>query len=341
MVAAMRKPILLLLLLVGLGGVGLTIAMRRDGPTSRATRRSQEPPRPISTPPPAEPVAAPSGTPPATTPNSAAPPHEASLETSKLTASHDPRPAVDVRRDGGLEFLRTLGRRPGSSASDVLTMLQDDEFLVELFSGRSDGPLASGPDTSSERWSEGMVLEYPEGAFEFSWPPNGFVPSGMVIRGAGIDRTLLRLKGGALKGKDLAALSLIDLTIQAHNSDLFQVGMATIRIDRCRVACNQQVIRGGAVVLHARACRFEGMDRPLLDAEGLARLDDCVFWGKADLVRGRATYLFRRCTFLDARQDLAGLLRRNHPSVYLEACVFDDRHFAGLQLEKINPTWRN
>ncbi|MHC4549869.1 MAG: hypothetical protein ACYTEZ_13935 [Planctomycetota bacterium] len=262
----------------------------------------------------------------------------------------------DQSRGGAMEMLRALrenGVRPFS-------LLEDLDRFAALFTRHASGPLIEGTAWKpKDLIPDGTTLSFPAGAHIFKSSALRHVerfPRDLLIQGAGMDTTLLRLDEISTR-TEIHSLTFRDLTIDCGNdyfTDLRRDEPATVRLERCRVV-RFDMGAGGSVMLAARVaafyateCRFEagygrspGSGNLFRTGGGLVRLERCVIRGPFRSVYDRqASYVFARCEFRGT-PDYAS----SPPDhVRFQECWFGPpapkpSGRTPLPLSEINPTW--
>jgi hypothetical protein len=171
-----------------------------------------------------------------------------------------------------------------------------------------------------------------------------------VLKGMGMDRTLLRIHSPPLVSDEIHGLTLVDVTVDCRGGKLvwLKSGLATLRLVRCRVVRTKILLDGAeAGALQATACEIDASDvgstALLATRRGLARLDDCVLRRTLDPYQnGHVACLLRRCTFLAAHPNLERNLA-GRAGVRLDDCRFEvvDNPPPPRSLQAIHPAWRD
>jgi hypothetical protein len=250
----------------------------------------------------------------------------------------------DLERGGAMGLLHGLMRGTWSvSAQEAAFGIVDDlETFATAFAPHVKGPVLDGRTADMATVPDGTTLEYPEGVFEMRWSWGGRFPRDLVVRGAGKDRTLVRLAFAQVKSDEVHGLMLLDLTVDCRGKELLnlQSGFAAIRLERCRVARLGTLLRAEAASVLARECDFE--EGTLLGVgRAVARFDGCTLRGYVKTHEtGHVACLLRGCSFLDAPPDRQSMLVAR-AGVHLEECTF--KTAPGIvpprPLSSFNPAW--
>lgn len=256
----------------------------------------------------------------------------------------------ELDRGGAMGFLRALERERhpwGTAASEAaLRVLADREMFTRIFEAKATGPVVDGPTADWRTLADGTTLVYPEGVFAVGWTPamHKRFPRDLTLKGKGMDRTLLRVGSGMrYKVGEIHGLALLDLTADCGRDDLLALdGLATLRLERCRVLRVDTVCRADAAALYAQGCEFDGGELLRTDHKGLARLDGCRIRRTIESGVGDIACLFARCTFVDAHPNLQHNLE-NCRRVRLEGCRFEvvASMLPPRPLASINPAWQD
>ena len=230
----------------------------------------------------------------------------------------------DPDRTRTMTMLRELGRRFDAPWGT----LEDAGRMQALFARRTEGPVVDGRVTTAlDTLPDGAELVFPAGRFELPVRTLRHAerfPRDLVIRGAGMDATVLVLDADWQARDEVHNLTLADLTI--HTNDEYLESLREepymLRLERCRVigfdmgAGGSCMLGGGTGLLYASDCRFEaGFGRSpgsgnLFDVRGgfAARLERCTFVGPFRSVYYEwpgAAQLFVDCAFEGVRDPVA------------------------------------
>ena len=215
---------------------------------------------------------------------------------------------------------------------DPSPLLDDLAKFARLFARKHQGPTVEVPSTV-EGLAPGTTCRYPAGSYDLNVDARGReFPSDLLIVGAGMNATLLRLNEISSRGP-IRSLTFRDLTLHANNNYLTDVRgnePITLRLERCRVI-GFDMGAGGSVMFsasvgafYASNCRIEAgfsrttagfgnlfRCRPLL----LARLERCTLVGpfRSILDGGESPlvgYRFVQCTLVNATRPGWERLRR-------------------------------
>jgi hypothetical protein len=202
-----------------------------------------------------------------------------------------------------------------------------------------------------------LEVAFPAGVHE--WKAVGEIRRtrrGAVIRGAGMDRTLVRVRA-AVKAKGLAYR---DLTVDLRSGRmLVDPDGVSLRLERCRVIgfSRDHALRLSEGILLATECRFEvaydrrpdrgGLAR--LEREVVARFEGCLVSlgpaGGSLVAKVRGPTAFSRCRLLDLSERERALVETGSRDVSLEGCEIEwvEPRKVGKPdprpLSDINPAW--
>jgi len=273
----------------------------------------------------------------------------------------------DKARGGVMAMLRGLREKP----AHLVDLVSSPGRFGKLFVQHVTGPTLAGYQLADVvPLPDGSVVALAAGVH--SWDVAGYrshkkFPKDLFFRGAGMDRTLLRLN--ELDTRDeIHSLTFQDLTIDCsgdYMTDLRSRNPVTIRLVRCRVA-NFDMAAGGSVMLGADTAaflaedsRFEaGLGHRAVPGSGnlfrvrsglLVRLAGCVVRGPFSSVYDsddQATYVFSKCSFEDMAPRLRGRLESPPAGVRMEECTFSyledgySRKRGERPFTEINPDWK-
>ncbi len=220
----------------------------------------------------------------------------------------------DAARGGIMGLLDSLEENPVHRHD----LLDDIETFASYFERKSAGPGIDGATwTSKQGLPDGSALMYPPGVHE--WRSQSLdrekFPRDLLIRGAGMDVTLVRLD--EVHTRDTVhSLTFRDLTLDCGNKYLTDLRRSsiTLRLERCRVirfdmgAGASVMLSAPSAAFYATDCIFEAGFGRSPDSGSLfrvrnsllARLDHCRIVGPFDSVYDAddsATYLFQNCSF--------------------------------------------
>lgn len=242
--------------------------------------------------------------------------HEAARAVTEAMA-RERTLAEDAARGGTMALLRALSAKNARATE----LAASPERMEALFARHM-----SGPSRSEAAWKEKRPLEdgttVTLGAGKHEWDVASYrqlksFPKDVLVRGAGMDATILRLNELASE-HEIHSLTFEDLTLDAGDdylTDLRSESPITLRLRRCRVVAFDMGA-GGSVMLAARTaafyasdCRFEagfgrtqaGFGNLFRVRDGLvARLERCTFNGPFRSVFDagpHAAYEFVGCRF--------------------------------------------
>ncbi|MCZ6574635.1 MAG: hypothetical protein O7C98_15895 [Planctomycetota bacterium] len=272
----------------------------------------------------------------------------------------------DLLMQAPKDDLRTLLRLIGQRRARVPELVADgDTMRARTARTAAAGPLLSGAHLAAdEPLPEGATVRFPAGVFQLdtaAW--NKAFPAGLLVEGAGMDATLLRLDQAIEPGSNARDLTMRELTIDCRNHYFVDTNDSepfVVRLDRVRVVgfdsgTGRSVmfkVRHGA--LYATGCKFEGGygGRPgsgtlfRVNQALLVRMEDCTIRGPFarlfDIDAG-ATYHFVRCAFGDLAAGERGLPEGPLGGVQFEACRFDfvaaGATAQARSLKAVQPAW--
>lgn len=252
---------------------------------------------------------------------------------------------LDIRRGNTMAMLRRVSEAE-AHPFELLTTL---DGLAAIFGRHTHGPTVYGPDwdwqaDEPEPVPDGATLTFPAGVHacdmtEFGHGPP--LPKDVVLQGAGMDQTLLRLRHDILAWDGIYNLTFRDMTIDCGSRPFARaVGDApgVVRLERCRVvgfdsgAGGSNMLGGGTMAFWAEGCVFEiGYGRSpshgvLFDVRGclLARLDGCTLRGPfTEIYRAgpHATCFFSDCKFEDMSEQARDWIETPEEGVRFERCM--------------------
>jgi hypothetical protein len=261
----------------------------------------------------------------------------------------------DLDRGGAMGLLGGLLRGLwGATAQEAaLGIVKDEDAFAAAFAPRVKGPVLDGR-TGGTEILDGTTLAFPEGVFELRWSWGARFPRDLVIRGAGRDRTLVRIIFGQVKSDEVHGFTLVDLTVDCQGHELLGLrpagsagrppprALAAVRLERCRVAKFSTMLVADAAAFSARECEFEGSGKLFRLERGLARLEGCTLRGYVATHDGTGQLALRsrQCSFVDAPPDYEANLKAR-AGVRLEECTF--KTAPGIvpprPLSSFNPAW--
>jgi hypothetical protein len=266
----------------------------------------------------------------------------------------------DLDRGGSMGLLRgLLAERPDmpwttATGEGAAAIVGDLDTFARVFAPRVEGRVLEGHGADWRTLADGTTLAYGEGIHEVRWEmPAERFPRDLVLKGMGMDRTLLRVSSPPLTG-EIHGFTLVDATVDCQGGKLLWLksGLVALRLVRCRVIRTETIVDGAdASALRAEGCEFERGKLPeyarcalLHTTRGLARVDECMFREAIDVGEGGTfvACLFRRCTFEAAHPNLQSNLERRR-GVRLDGCRFEvvQRPPPPRSLQTINPAWRD
>lgn len=270
----------------------------------------------------------------------------------------------DQARGGVMQTLRNLA----AAKTHAFALVDDPQRLATFFQRHASGPTIrpSGAWDPSEPLESGTTVILEAGVHRWSVSRlhrSGDFPEDVLVRGAGMDQTLLRLDEISAQG-EVKSLTFEDLTLDASDNyltDLRSENPVTIKMVRCRVV-GFDMGAGGSVMLAARTAAFHAVDSRFEAGFGrtapgfgnlfrvsrglLVRMDRCVFNGPFRSVYddgSAATYVFSECRFenMPARTKSglesppSGVRMDNCTFAYLDANARPDRR----PIRSINNDW--
>lgn len=245
--------------------------------------------------------------------------------------------AEEERRRREVARLESSGEMPRllaklrESATPMDDLVRSRDRFITLMATGAVGPRAdAGALREISPLTAGTQIELTAGTHSLPRHLVGSPPVGLVISGAGIDRTWLA--GEMTLTESLLGLTLQDLTLTDQDViDLRGDGVLTLTLRRVRAAGYNSGaggssfldLRGVAVAIHAEDCVFDGRFRDAREERGpdrhgtpfdlstsalLLRFDRCAFIGNSEPVEMRrgGTVHFRDCTFRGNRQAVVG-----------------------------------
>jgi hypothetical protein len=275
----------------------------------------------------------------------------------------------DKERGGAMTLLRSLEEEKASMTG----LLADRERFLNLFRRHTTGPVVAGEEVKAiGAVKDGSTLSYGAGQYKLNVDHYGSgkpFPKDVLIQGAGMDVTLLRLNE-LCTSNEIHSLTFKDLTIDCNNdyfSDLRSDNPVTIRMVNCRVV-RFDMGAGGSVMLaaetaafHAEGCKFEagygrspGSGNLFRVRSGLlARLDHCEITGPFSSVfddDDAATYHFFNCSITGITPFNEREIKNPPNGVIFENCTFaylDREAFRKSMMDRkpkplseINPSWK-
>ena len=239
----------------------------------------------------------------------------------------------DRARGGTMALVRTLDTR-------LPELVSDEKRFTSMFERHVAGPAVDGTPKQDQVWPDGATVSYPQGVYDLRFPRAAVTLKDVLVRGSGMDATLVRLTGELDARGDVTSLTFEDLTIDCRDNYLTDLrrAPATIRLARCRVvgfdigAGGSVMIQASAVAFYATDCRFEagfgrspGSGSLFRLQAGLVRLDRCLIRGPFRSLwdsGSRTTYLFCRCDIRDAPAGAESSFTTPPDDVRLVECTF-------------------
>ena len=269
-----------------------------------------------------------------------------------------------VLGEGDASGLPALLHSIGTERTRAPSLVADRSKFGEMFARNAEGRILDG--TAGELPGEGNVVRFPSGVHALdaaSWSRRDEFPNDIVVEGAGVDATLLRLNAAIQPRSTVRTLTFRDVTIDCNQHYFVDTNNArplVLRLERVRVVgfdsgTGRSVmfkVRMGA--LYATGCRFEaGYGRVTgsgtlfrVNQALLVRLEDCTIRGPfASLfdIDAGATYHLFRCAYENLSEAHHGLRQKPPDGVTFTECRFD---FAlarpGIRprsLGEIHPDW--
>ncbi|MHC4777077.1 MAG: hypothetical protein ACYTFG_00720 [Planctomycetota bacterium] len=275
----------------------------------------------------------------------------------------------DKARGGTMALLRGLSEADAHMAD----LVADGDRFASLFRRHTTGPVLGGESVRSiSKVGDGATLSYGAGQYRLNVNHYGRgkkFPKDVLIQGAGMDVTLLRLNELSSE-TEIHSLTFKDLTIDCNDdyfTDLRCNEPVVIRLVNCRVV-RFDMGAGGSVMLAARTaaffaerCKFEagygrspGSGNLFRVRSGLlARLDRCEITGPFGSIfdeDSAATYHFFNCVITKLSPWEKKKIQRSPKGVTFENCVVscldEEAHRESRMnrkvksLSDINPSWK-
>jgi hypothetical protein len=272
----------------------------------------------------------------------------------------------DKARGGAMNLLRGLQ----GEEMHLLDLVADSKRFSDIFSRVTPGPTLDGSRVSSLAGvKDGSLLAYPAGMFKLNVDLySGKFPSDVLIKGEGMDYTLVRLNEISTR-HEIRSLTFKDLTIDCGDdyfTDLRHDEPALIRLVRCRVI-RFDMGAGGSVMLAANTAAFYAQDCRIESGYGrspgsgnlfrvrdglLARLENCLIKGPFRSIFDEddaATYVFSNCEITGITSWNRDDIENPPEGVRFENCrlsfMTEDEqrsHRSGKvkPLSAINPDWK-
>jgi len=274
-----------------------------------------------------------------------------------------PERAKDERRarafvaENGDGDTPALLRSLRGSGAHPFELVGSPESFGAPFERKTNGPSIDGPALikKSGPIADGSTITFPGGLHDwrFSHTRVGPFPEDLLVVGAGMDKTIVRLD--ELSARDaVRSLTFRDVTIDCGNEYFCDLSDAvTLRFERCRVvgfdmgAGGSVMLSAGSAAFFASDSRFEtGFSRTTpgfgnlfrVGSGLLARMQGCVFVGPFRSVyeeNSASTFDFVDCKFQNFEKDFAPRLAAPPDGVRFENCSVADVDPAELVVARV------
>lgn len=263
------------------------------------------------------------------------------------------RAREDAERGGAMTLIRKI-HESKTVAFDLVASAPD---FSKLFVRTAEGPLVDGPTSKPEAGlADGSTIRFPAGFHKWSlasYQHKPAFPADLVIEGAGVDATIVRLDEISTN-VEVRSLTFRDLTLDTNGyfTDLRRDEPATIRLERCRFIgfdCGA----GGSIMLDARVAAFYATDSRFETGFGrspgsgnlmrgetiLARFERCTIAGPmydpGFSTSPSTTIVFEECRFLDMGKGFAKALESPPNGVRFASCTNETRDPAAAAAERV------